>query len=97
MNGKVGGAFVAYSNGIEIFSKSFRLSDNATVYSAELTAIKLAIKYATGDNGSKSITCQSVYYTDLSIYCYLFFGALPPRGPGRATCLTPLGPLNAIE
>ncbi|GIY67536.1 hypothetical protein CEXT_526971 [Caerostris extrusa] len=43
MNGKAGGAFVTYSNSTELYSKSFRLSDNATVYSAELSAIKLAI------------------------------------------------------
>ncbi|GIY99054.1 RNase H domain-containing protein [Caerostris extrusa] len=47
MNGQVGGAFVTFTNRTETFNKSFRLSDNATVYSAELIAIKLAITYAT--------------------------------------------------
>ncbi|GIY89774.1 hypothetical protein CEXT_780101 [Caerostris extrusa] len=47
MNGQVGGAFVTFTNRTETFNKSFRLSDNAIVYSAELIAIKLAIMYAT--------------------------------------------------
>ncbi|GIY37430.1 uncharacterized protein CDAR_99681 [Caerostris darwini] len=46
MKGQVGGAFVTFFNGTEISSNSFRLSNNATVYSAELTAIKLAIQHA---------------------------------------------------
>ncbi|GIY60623.1 hypothetical protein CEXT_176201 [Caerostris extrusa] len=46
MNGQVGGAFVSFTNHTETFNKSFRLSDNATVYSAELFAIKLAIMHA---------------------------------------------------
>ncbi|GIX95978.1 putative 115 kDa protein in type-1 retrotransposable element R1DM [Caerostris darwini] len=43
MNGRVGGAFVVYSNGIETHCEMFRLSDHATVYSAELMAINFAI------------------------------------------------------
>ncbi|GIX76024.1 uncharacterized protein CDAR_443101 [Caerostris darwini] len=46
MNGRVGGAFVVYSNGIETHCEMFRLSDHATVYSAELLAITQAINFA---------------------------------------------------
>ncbi|GIY79614.1 uncharacterized protein CDAR_57131 [Caerostris darwini] len=46
MNGRVGGAFVVYSNCTETHSELFRLSDHATVYSAELMAITQAINFA---------------------------------------------------
>ncbi|GIY37472.1 uncharacterized protein CDAR_458971 [Caerostris darwini] len=46
MNGRVGDAFVVYSNGIETHWEMFRLSDHATVYSAELFAISQAINFA---------------------------------------------------
>ncbi|GIY54397.1 RNase H domain-containing protein [Caerostris darwini] len=45
MNGKVGGAFVVFNHHLEVHHDCFRLSDNATVYSAELLAIKKAIEY----------------------------------------------------
>ncbi|GIY05116.1 uncharacterized protein CDAR_120901 [Caerostris darwini] len=46
MNGKVGGAFVVFNHHLEVHHQCFRLSDNATVYSAELLAIKEAAEYA---------------------------------------------------
>ncbi|GIX77319.1 retrovirus-related Pol polyprotein from type-1 retrotransposable element R1 4 [Caerostris darwini] len=46
MNGKVGGAFVVYNHKSEVHHQCFRLSDNPTVYLAELLAIKRATEYA---------------------------------------------------
>ncbi|GIY38720.1 RNase H domain-containing protein [Caerostris darwini] len=46
INGKVGGAFVVYNNKSEVHHQCLRLSDNATVYSAKLLAIKRATEYA---------------------------------------------------
>ncbi|GIY42379.1 RNase H domain-containing protein [Caerostris darwini] len=46
MNGRLGGAFVVYSNSTETHSETFRLSDHETVYSAELVAVKQAINFA---------------------------------------------------
>ncbi|GIY54784.1 hypothetical protein CDAR_391151 [Caerostris darwini] len=45
LNDRVSGAFVIFSEGKEVFSRRFRLSDHATVYLAEQTAIHLAIDH----------------------------------------------------
>ncbi|GIY41690.1 hypothetical protein CEXT_87211 [Caerostris extrusa] len=45
MNSRVGGAFVVYNKGVEIFSHGFRLSDHDTVYSAERMAIDATIDF----------------------------------------------------
>ncbi|GIY78163.1 putative 115 kDa protein in type-1 retrotransposable element R1DM [Caerostris darwini] len=46
MNDRVGGAFAVLEQDRETFSQTFRLSDSATVYMAELAAIEKAIDYA---------------------------------------------------
>ncbi|GIY25043.1 RNase H domain-containing protein [Caerostris extrusa] len=46
MNDRVGGAFVVLQQDKETFFRSFRLSDWATVYMAELVAIEKAIDFA---------------------------------------------------
>ncbi|GIX77305.1 uncharacterized protein CDAR_276451 [Caerostris darwini] len=50
MNNRVGGAFVAYDKGKEIFSHGFRLSDHETVFSAERMAIEAAIDFVINNN-----------------------------------------------
>ncbi|GIY46817.1 hypothetical protein CEXT_722441 [Caerostris extrusa] len=40
MNNRIGGAFIVFSNNIEIYHQIFRLNNLATVYAAELIAIE---------------------------------------------------------
>ncbi|GIZ00761.1 hypothetical protein CEXT_639861 [Caerostris extrusa] len=41
MNNRVGGAFVVYNKGLEVYCHGFRLSDHETAYSAERMPSKL--------------------------------------------------------
>ncbi|GIY79602.1 uncharacterized protein CDAR_57051 [Caerostris darwini] len=50
MNNRVGGAFVVYDKGLEIYSHGFRLSDHESVYSAERMAIEATIDFAINNN-----------------------------------------------
>ncbi|GIX69948.1 RNase H domain-containing protein [Caerostris darwini] len=50
MNNRVGGAFVVYDKGLEIYSHGLRLSDHESVYSAERMAIEAAIDFAINNN-----------------------------------------------
>ncbi|GIX83521.1 putative 115 kDa protein in type-1 retrotransposable element R1DM [Caerostris darwini] len=50
MNNKVGGAIVAFEDGVEMFSHGFRLSDHETVFSAERMAIETAIDFIVHNN-----------------------------------------------
>ncbi|GIY74159.1 uncharacterized protein CDAR_166411 [Caerostris darwini] len=46
LNDRVGGAFVVFQQGVETYSQTFRLSDTATVFMAELVAIDKALDFA---------------------------------------------------
>ncbi|GIY66992.1 hypothetical protein CDAR_417641 [Caerostris darwini] len=46
LNDRVGGAFVVFQQGEETYSQTFRLSDSATVFMAELVAIDNALDFA---------------------------------------------------
>ncbi|GIY30943.1 uncharacterized protein CDAR_173531 [Caerostris darwini] len=50
MDNKVAGAFVVYHNSIETYHSTFRLSDHATVYMAELFAIYKAVEFLSLQN-----------------------------------------------
>ncbi|GIX79766.1 uncharacterized protein CDAR_77401 [Caerostris darwini] len=50
MDNQVGGAFVVYYNNQEIHHSCFRLSNHASVYLAELTAISTALDYVADNN-----------------------------------------------
>ncbi|GIY99053.1 retrovirus-related Pol polyprotein from type-1 retrotransposable element R1 4 [Caerostris extrusa] len=54
MDNKVGGVFVVYHKNKEIDHSCFRLSNHASVYLAELTAISKALDYVSNNNISKA-------------------------------------------
>ncbi|GIX87697.1 RNase H domain-containing protein [Caerostris darwini] len=54
MGNQVGGAFVVYYNNQEIYHSCFRLSNHASVYLAELTAISTALDYVAVNNISQA-------------------------------------------
>ena len=67
MNEKVGLAFVLFQHDLELFYQQFRISDNCSVFQAELLCLNLAVKHVLQYTGARILICSDSLSSLLSL------------------------------